>query len=274
MASLRTSNPAMNVFAKPQTWDDFQSSGAAGVLSAAAPRVRPTTMTVQGAVNKTLILLGITTATAIATTAWLWPQLGTKQVSGTALALLAGGGIVGVILAFIMSFRPTVAPILSPIYAVMEGAFVAAVSMMYAANPKWGGPGIILQAGLLTIGILAALLIAYKLRLIVVTNTFRNCVLAATGGIFFLSIGCWVLNMCGLNVGYMWSWGPIGLILAAAVVVLAALNLVLDFDFIERGAQQNMPKYLEWYAGFALLASLIWLYLSILRLLAMLADRR
>jgi uncharacterized YccA/Bax inhibitor family protein len=270
MATLRTNNPAMHVFAKPQTWDDFFSPGSS---AGAVARERPTTMTVQGAVNKTLLLLGLTAATAIATWIALSGTLTLRGASGTTLALAAGGGIVGVILALIMGFRPASAPFLAPIYAVMEGAFVGAVSLLYASNPKWGSP-IVLQAGLLTFGILGAMLLAYKMRLIVATDTFRRCIVAATGGLFLMWIVCLVLNLVGVNVGYLWSWGPIGLGIAAVIVVIAALNLVLDFDFIEKGAQASLPRSYEWYAGFALLASLIWLYLSILRLLAMLADRR
>lgn len=273
MASFRTSNPAMNVFTKAQTWDDFHASGVRGALSAGAVRTRPTTMTVQGAVTKTMILLGLTMATAIATWVALAANGPVRGASGTALSLLAGGGMVGFVLALVMGFKPTSAPFLSPIYAVMEGAFVGAISLLYASNPRCGSP-IVLQAGLLTFGILGTLLVAYKARLIVATDTFRRCIYAATGGIFFMWIICLVLNLVGVHVGYIWSWGPIGLIVAAVVVVIAALNLVLDFDFIERGAQANLPRSYEWYAGFALLATLVWLYVSILRLLAMLADRR
>jgi uncharacterized YccA/Bax inhibitor family protein len=136
------------------------------------------------------------------------------------------------------------------------------------------GTGLVLQATILTAGIAVSLLIAYKTRLIKATENFKLGVCAATGGLAILCLGSMLLGLFGVHIPYIWESGPIGIAVAGFVVVIAALNLVLDFDFIEQGAQNRLPRYMEWYAGIGLLVTLVWLYISILRLLAYLQDRR
>jgi uncharacterized YccA/Bax inhibitor family protein len=155
---------------------------------------------------------------------------------------------------------------------VAEGGVVGAASVFTAAFYK-GGPTIVLQAGLLTFGILAALLLAYCSRLIKPTENFKLGVAAATGGVAIVCVASFALRMFGIQIPYLWDNGIIGIAFAGFVVVVASLNLVLDFDFIEQGTEQGAPKHMEWYGAFGLLVTLVWLYLSILRLLRMVSGR-
>jgi uncharacterized YccA/Bax inhibitor family protein len=134
--------------------------------------------------------------------------------------------------------------------------------------------GIVLQAAMLTFGTLFTMLAAYRSGWIRATEKFKTGVIAATGGIFLLYLVSWILGMFGVNLSFMHGGGMLSIGISVFVVVIAALNLVLDFDVIEQGAKLGAPKYLEWYAGFGLLVTLIWLYLEILRLLMKLNSRR
>jgi uncharacterized YccA/Bax inhibitor family protein len=260
---IRTSNPVL----KEDTFTRFGDEVApkSGV------------MTLQGTVLCTFVLLGICMATAIAVWSWLVPTLelikvGKATMPPQAIPVLLGCCIGGLVLALVISFKPRTAPYISPIYAIAEGGVVGAVSAITAVFYK-AGPTMVLQAGLLTFGILAALLLAYCSRLIKATENFKLGVVAATGGIAFVCLGSMVLRMFGIQIPWLWDNGLIGIGFAAFVVVIASLNLVLDFDFIENGAERGAPKYMEWYGAFGLLVTLVWLYLSILRLLRLLSGR-
>ena len=135
-------------------------------------------------------------------------------------------------------------------------------------------PGIVFQAVALTLGTLATLLVAYKTRAIRATEGFKKGVIAATGGIVLVYLFSWLLRMFGIDLGFMHSTGWLGIGISLVIVVVAALNLVLDFDLIEQGAKQGAPKYMEWYGAFGVLVTLVWLYLEILRLLSILNRRR
>ncbi|HYE01705.1 MAG TPA: Bax inhibitor-1/YccA family protein [Phycisphaerales bacterium] len=257
MQSLRSTNPALTaVFAQPQTWD-----------AALGSERRPGAMTLQGSVTATMILLGLCSATAVAVWWWMGQQ---AELSRAALPAALGSAVVALILGLVITFKPRTAPVLAPVYAVLEGAFVGAISWVYAAS---FGDQIVFQAGLLTFGILAALLVAYKSRLIRPTENFKLGVAAATMGVMFLFLATFLLQLFGVTVPYLWDSSPIGIGIAGVIVVIAALNLVLDFDFIERASEAGQPKHMEWYAGFGMLVTLVWLYLSLLRLLALLGDR-
>ena len=167
-------------------------------------------------------------------------------------------------------FKPTVGHITVPAYAVVEGVFLGVISMIFNAMY----PGIVVQAVFLTFGTLGALLLAYKSGLIQATENFKLGVVAATGGIAILYLINFVMSFFGSGMGIISSNGTMGILFSGFVVVIAALNLVLDFDFIEEGAEMGAPKYMEWYGAFGLLVTLIWLYLEILRLLAKLQSRR
>ncbi len=243
---MRTSNPLLN------------DSTFANVSVAGERR-----MTLQGTVNKTGILLLLTFFTAIYT----W-NIALADPSA-AMPWLIGGGIGGLILALITAFKPTWSPVTGSLYALAEGLFLGALSAMYELRFQ----GIVLQAVLLTGGTLFALLAAYSMGLIKVTQNFRLGIVAATGGIALVYLATIVLGFFGIQIPFIHDSGWFGIGFSAFVVVIAALNLVLDFDFIETGCATGAPKYMEWYAAFGLLVTLVWLYVEILRLLSKLARR-
>jgi len=217
-------------------------------------------MTLDGTVNKTAISLIILLVCAYytystANTGFIWI-----------------GFIGGFITALITIFKKNWAPYTVPVYAVLEGLALGGISAIY--NHMY--TGIVQQAIFLTFGIFAALLIAYKTRIIQPSENFKLGIFAATGGIAIVYIFSFIMSFFGSGMSIMnpqnASLMSIGF--SVFVVVIASLNLVLDFDFIEQGAEAGAPKYMEWYATFGLLVTLVWLYLEILRLLAKLQSRR
>lgn len=217
-------------------------------------------MSLQGAVNKTLMLLAILFVSAF----YVW-SMDYKSI----LLPLSIGAIGGVIFALITVFKPSAAPITAPIYAVLEGLALGGISVFFELQ----FPGIVFQAVLITISILLALLMIYKMRIIEVTQNFRLGVTAATFGIAIVYLVNIILGFFGFSVPFIHESGLVGIGISLVIVTIAALNLVLDFDFIEQGANQGFPKYMEWYSAFGLLVTLIWLYLEILKLLSKLRSR-
>ncbi len=220
-------------------------------------------MTVRGTVNKTALALLLLFITA----SFVWNQ----ATAGAPVGLWIGVGVIGgLITALITVFKRTWAPITTPAYAALEGLALGGISAMFEAKY----PGIVSQAVFLTFGTLGGLLLAYRSGLIKATENFKLGIVAATGGIFFVYMIGFILSLFGSGIPLIHSSGTFGILFSVFVVVIAALNLVLDFDFIEEGAEQGAPKYMEWYAAFGLMVTLIWLYLEILRLLAKLQSRR
>jgi uncharacterized YccA/Bax inhibitor family protein len=166
-------------------------------------------------------------------------------------------------------FKPRLSPYTAPLYAVLEGLLLGGISALY--NARFAG--LPLQAVALTFGVFAALLLVYRTGLVRATENFRLGVAAATGGIMVMYLLTFVLRLFGVQLAFLHDSSPLSIGISLVVVVVAALNLVLDFDFIERGVEQRAPKYMEWYAAFGLLVTLVWLYLEILRLLAKLQGR-
>ena len=186
------------------------------------------------------------------------------------MPLAIGGAIGGLIFALITIFKKTWAGITAPIYAGLEGLFLGGISAIFEAQY----PGIVIQATGLTLGTLASLLLLYKMGIIKPTENFRLMIVSATMGIGDLYLISFVMNMFGsTGIGFIHSNGLFGIGFSLFVVAIEALNLVLDFDFIEQGAEQGAPKYMEWFGAFALMVTLIWLYLEMLRLLAKLRSR-
>jgi uncharacterized YccA/Bax inhibitor family protein len=220
-------------------------------------------MTVQGTVNKTGVLL----ICAMATAAWSWNRL--LDTPTEVAPLVFGGAIGGLIFALVTIFKKSWAPVTAPIYALLEGLVLGGISVV--VNLRY--PGIAIQAVSLTFGTLLALLIAYRSGVIRVTDKFRLGVVAATGGIALFYLLSMMLGFFGVHFNSIFGSGLIGIGFSVVVVIVAALNLVLDFDFIETGARAGAPKYMEWYAAFGLMVTLIWLYMEILRLLAKLRNR-
>src|SRR5688572_6273066 len=223
-------------------------------------------MTLTGTVNKTGLLLLLCVITA--TFAWSQIQFTADGAVGAG-PYVWGGAIGGLVLALATTFKPTWAPITAPLYALVEGFFLGAISAMY--NHLY--EGIVLQAVMLTFGTMFALLFAYRSGLIRATENFKLGVVAATGGIALLYLVTMALGLFGIRIPYIHESGLIGIGFSLFVVVIAALNLVLDFDFIESGVEQNAPKYMEWYGAFGLMVTLVWLYVEFLRLLAKLQSR-
>lgn len=219
-------------------------------------------MTIQGTVNKTGLLLLL----AFASAAWVWRMFSTSANPAAAGVYILVGAIGGLIVAMVTIFKQTWAPVTAPVYALLEGLVLGGASAMFAALYH----GIVLQAVALTFGVLLCMLAAYKSGLIRATEKFKMGVVAATGGVMLIYIASFVLGFFGVQIPGIFGNGIIGIGFSLVVVVIAALNLILDFDAIQRGAQAGAPKYMEWYGGFALMVTLVWLYLEILRLLALL----
>ncbi|MFA6403115.1 MAG: Bax inhibitor-1/YccA family protein [Salinivirgaceae bacterium] len=226
-------------------------------------------MTVQGTVNKIAVMLLLALAGAFFT----WSKFFAAVESGAGTSSVMGwmifGAIGGLVMALITVFKKEKASIFAPIYAVFEGLFIGAISAFFESMY----PGLVLRAVSLTFAVLFALLFAYKTRIIKVTDKLRAGIFAATAGIAVAYFASFILGLFGINVGFMHGGGTIGIVISLVIVVVAALNLVLDFDFIEKGSEAGLPKYFEWYGAFGLMVTLIWLYLEILRLLSYLTGR-
>ena len=228
-------------------------------MFAATTRDDGAIMTLNGTVDKTAILLAV----VVAGGAFTW------SLGESATPLMIGGAIVGLILALVTVFNPQRAPVLAPLYAAAEGLFLGGISRMFESAYS----GIVVQAVILTFAIMIAMLLLYRSGVIKVTRNFRLGVIAATGGIALYYGITLLLNMFGVPVGYWHNGSTLGVLIGVGIVVIAALNLVLDFDFIEAGARNQAPKHMEWYGAFGLLVTLVWLYVEILRLLAILNRR-
>lgn len=247
---MRTSNPTLQM-------DTFSKMRGEAVGDA---------MTVQGVVNKTGMLL----LCVLMTAGWTWMKF---FQSGGNPAVVQGWMMLGLFggfgLAIATVFKKEWAPVTAPLYALAEGFFIGGISSIFEVSY----PGIVVQATSLTFGTLFAMLIAYRSGYIQVTEKFKLGVVAATGGIaivYFISI---ILSFFGVNLSFIYGNGIMGIGFSLFVVVIAALNLVLDFDLIEQGANYRLPKYMEWYCSFSLMVTLIWLYVEFLRLLSKARSR-
>lgn len=225
----------------------------------------PAVMTVTGAVTKTAILTALLIAAGGVGWVVCHPDTETYIASPAQKQLLMfGSAIAAFVIALVLCFVQRLSPFLAPIYAILEGIFVGAISSYYAKI--WHG--IVPQAALLTVGLLVVMLFAYTSRAIRATPALTKGILFATASIFLVYMATIVLRMFGGDIPYIHNSGPIGIGFSVIVVGIAAFNFILDFDLIERGARSGAPKYMEWYAAFGLLVTLAWLYLEVLRLLS------
>jgi uncharacterized YccA/Bax inhibitor family protein len=247
---MRTANPALN----DKTFERY-------VDYAAQAR-----MTLSGTVNKTGFLLFILIVPAV----WIWQQVYEASGAVNVQGWMIGGIVGGLVMAIVTVFKPTWSPITAPMYAALQGLALGGISAFFEQRY----PGIVIQAIALTFGTLAVLLMAYTTGVIKATENFKLGVASATGAVFLVYLVTMVMGFFGVSVPFIHEGGLIGIIFSLVVVVIAALNLVLDFDFIETGVERGAPKFMEWYAGFGLMVTLVWLYLEILRLLAKLQSRR
>lgn len=247
---MRTSNPALQ----------------SGTFSGYGRLSGVETMTIQGVINKTGLMLFLVLATA----GWTWMKF--YQAGGDPAAVstwMMVGVFGGFGLALATIFKKEWAPVTAPLYALFEGFFIGGVSSMFEAQ----FPGIVIQATALTFGTLFSMLVAYRSGYVRATEGFKLGVVAATGAVALVYLGSFILSFFGVNVSFIYGNGIMGIGFSLLVVVIAALNLVLDFDLIEQGAQRGAPKFMEWYCSFAMMVTLIWLYVEFLRLLSKARSR-
>lgn len=248
MADLfKTSNPALN----QNTFRDLTA-------------VPGEAMTLQGTVNKTGLLL----LCVVGTAAWTW-GIAHSQTPEAALPWMLGGVIGGLVFALVTIFKKEWSPITAPVYALCEGLVLGGISALLEQSY----PGIAIQAMGLTFGVTAVMLALYTSGVLHATPKFTVGVIAATGGIFVVYMVDMILGMFGRHVPLLNSSGPLGIGLSVVIVIIAALNLILDFNFVETGVQASAPKYMEWYGAFGIMVTLIWMYMEILRLLSKIRKR-
>ena len=246
--SYRTSNPALNK-------NTFKSTLKNNSL------LLDSTMTIKGTVDKTAISLFLLVAAGYYTF-----SLGSDGFQWVMI-----GGIGGLIVAIVTIFKRQWSPITVPIYAILEGLMLGSISYIYGQMYE----GLVFQAICLTIFILFSLLFAYRSKIIKPTQNFKLGLFAATGGVFLLYLFSFIASFFGVTVSILDPTNSSLFSIGASLllVVIASLNLVIDFDFIEEGAEMGVPKYMEWFGAFGLLVTLVWLYLEILRMLAKLRNR-
>lgn len=224
-------------------------------------------MTVRGTLNKFGLLFLLTMGTA--GLAWKMIYSGVDITTYMWVCLFGALG-----LAIVMAFKMQWASFLAPLYALLKGFAIGGISAIYNNAFEKIAPNIVMQAVLLTFGVVIAMFLLYKFRVIRATQRFKSIVVTATLGLFFFYLIAMILRFFGIDIAFIHEGSGIGIAFSLVVVALAALNLILDFDMIEQGAAHNAPKYMEWYGAFGLLVTIIWLYIEILRLLSKLAERR
>jgi uncharacterized YccA/Bax inhibitor family protein len=249
MAIFKSGNPAMNVFQNTIT---LPGSGA---------------MTERGTLNKFFLLFLLVMGSASLTWKAFYDGV-------NVMPWMLGSAILGFITAMAVIFKKEWAAYLTPVYALFEGVFLGAISATYNNVFAKTAPGIVTQAVLLTFGAVIAMYLLYRFRIIRVTEKFRSVIFIATAGIAIFYLLSIVLGMFHVDIAFIHEGSMLGIGFSLFVVVIAALNLLLDFDMIEKGVAAGAPKYMEWYGAFGLLVTIVWLYLEILRLLSKLADRR
>jgi len=251
MFSRKTSTPALN----NKVFMNFDAASTGEV------------MTLQGTINKTLLSFLLLLMGAIYT----WSKFSQAGEMASLIPYMAGGGIGGFILALITIFKKEWSPFTVPLYSVLEGIFIGGLSLVI--DLQFQGQGLVMRAVALTFGTFFAMLFLYRSGIIKVNRKFVMGVVAATGGIFIIYLLSWIMGMFGINTGILYGNSIASIGFSLVVVAIAALNLVLDFDFIDKGSRAGVPKFMEWYAAFGLMVTLIWLYIEILRLLTKLSSR-
>lgn len=223
------------------------------------------TMTVSGAVNRTIMLVALVVIGA----AWVWsryamalPQ-GAGAAAGAVTGYLIAGVIGGLVVAVVTVFKPTWARITAPVYAVLEGLAVGGISAIL--NNRY--PGIVIEAVGLTFAVMTGMLLLYRTGLIKVTPALQRGIIAATFGVFAFYGVTWLLALFHVDTSMLFGHNKLSIIISLVIVAIAAFNLVLDFHFIDEGAKAGLPRYMEWYMAWGLTVTLVWLYLEILRLL-------
>lgn len=251
MALFKSGNPALSEKA-------FQGSVVTDMQNV---------MTVRGTLNKFGFLFVMMMASSIFS--WKYYYDG-----GNVMPLILLGAFGGLIVAIVITFKKQWSPFLAPAYGLLEGLFVGSISAYYDYAFKTTYPGIVMHAVGITFAVTIAMFLLYNFRIIQATKKFKAVIFTATAGIAIFYLITWVLSFFGINIPFLYQGSALGIGFSLFVVAIAALNLILDFDMIEQGAAQGAPKYMEWYGGFGLLVTLVWLYLEILRLLSKISSRK
>jgi uncharacterized YccA/Bax inhibitor family protein len=230
-----------------------------------APMVYSAPMTVQGAVNRTAVLLSLVMIAAT----FSWTRAGDGHLDSNLLT--TAGGVLGFVFCLVTVFKKEWSPVTAPIYSLCQGLALGGVS----ASLNRAYPGVALQASLLSFGVLFALLGAYRFGWIRASEKFKAVVIASTLGVGLVYLVSMAANLLfGVQIPFLHGSGDAAMLFSLAVIVIAAMNLIVDFSFFEEAAAASAPRYMEWYAAFGLMVSLIWLYLEILRLLSNLSRRK
>jgi uncharacterized YccA/Bax inhibitor family protein len=225
------------------------------------------TMTQRGALNKFFFLFLMVMASASFT--WSAFYQG-KDV----MPWMIGGAIGGFVVALIIVFKKEWSPYLAPAYGLLEGVFVGGISAIYNNAFQKVAPGIVMQAVGLTFGVVIAMYLLYQFRIIKATERFKSIVFTATAGVAIFYLIAMVLRMFGVDMPFIHEGSNLGILFSLVIVVIAAMNLIMDFDMIDQGAAAGAPKYMEWYCAFGLMVTIVWLYIEILRLLSKFASRK
>jgi uncharacterized YccA/Bax inhibitor family protein len=249
---MRSSNPVLSRLAEAVR-DTVATSGRSDVMTRA------------GTGGKAAILLALCVFSATFT----WTQVAAGNTSIVMPALLVGG-IGGFVMALIVCFKPNTAPVTAPLYAVLKGLALGAISAMYNLRSN----GIAQQAVLLTFAVAMTVFVLYRMNILKATENFKRIIVTATAGIFVFYLVSLVLSLFKVNIGYFTSTSPIAIGINLVIAGVAAMNLVLDFDYIDEAVRAGAPKKMEWFGAFGLLVTLVWLYMELLRLLSRLQGRR
>ena len=225
-------------------------------------------MSVRGAINK----FGFLMLMVIAGAAYNW-QLFQELKQSTMTILMMVGAIGGFVIALGITFKPNWAAYLAPAYGLLQGLFIGGISAIMNKVFEAKYPGLVMQAVGLTFGVALAMFLLYNFRIIKATEKFKSVIIASTLGIGIFYLITMVLNMFGVNVSFMHDSSLLSIGISLFVVAIAAMNLILDFDMIEQGAERGAPKFMEWYGAFGLLVTIVWLYIEMLKLLSKLGSR-
>jgi uncharacterized YccA/Bax inhibitor family protein len=244
------------------------------IFSRSASEISGETMTVRGTINKFGFLLLMVIAAAAFTWHQYYVKLSLADAQQSVTTYIMVGVFGGLICALAIIFKPTWAPYLAPAYGLLEGLFLGGISAVLNEAFSQKYPGLITQAVGLTFGVAIAMFLLYNFRIIRATEKFKSVIFSATLGIAIFYLITWVLTLFHVSVPFMYDASPLGIGISLFVIAIAALNLILDFDMIERGADTGAPKFMEWYGAFGLLVTMVWLYLEILKLLSRIAGSR
>jgi len=255
MALFKSGNPALSE-------KRFQDTVLTDIIT------HENAMTVKGTLNK----FGFLFLMVLGTSFYSWKEF---AGGGNVVPMIWTGALGGLVIAIVLVFKKEWSPYLAPAYALMEGLFIGAISAMYNSAFAEKAPNIVINAVGLTFGVAIAMYLLYSFRIIKATEKFKSIIISATIGIALFYVIVMVLRMFGYdNMPFLHEGSPMGIAFSLFVVAIAALNLILDFDMIEKGVELGAPKYMEWYGAFGLLVTIVWLYLEILRLLSKVSGRK